>query len=162
MPAHKQNSEWGPDLIKIAKAVSKLYVPLFGKELSLDNPEEKDILSTLSYELIHKYCEFLKNTEPEAFKEAKVDDMTASFIKFANKTRKTKIEQQIVNTLKEWIDSIDPYQFKRNTLKKAQNVANDMRKHLLYQKDTNTSHGGIFGLILIVIFIIIVIVFIAQ
>lgn len=160
MSASNQDFEWGPDIIKIAKAVSKLYLPLFGKELSLDDLEEKQILDVFSGELIHKFCENLQNIEPELFSKYNVDDMSALIVKTATKTQKTEQEQKIVNMVIEWIESIDPYQFKRNTLQTAQNVANDMRKHLA-QKNANSSHGGIFGLILVVVFIIILFVLIA-
>ena len=160
MSASNQDFEWGPDIIKIAKAVGKLYLPLFGKELSLDDPEEKQMLDVFSGELIHKFCENLQNIEPELFSKYNVDDMSALIVKTANKTQKTDQEQKIVNMAIEWIESIDPYQFKRNTLQTAQNVANDIRKHLV-QKNADSSHGGIFGLILVVVFIIILFVLIA-
>lgn len=162
MPANKQNFEYGPDLIKIMKSVSKLYTPLFGKELSLDDPEEKHMLDIFSGELIHKFCENLQNIEPGLFDKYSVDDMSALIVQTATKKQKTEIEKKLVNMAIEWIESIDPYQFKNNTLQKAQNIANDMSKHLLYQKNPNTSQGGFLGFLLIVVFIIIVIILIAQ
>lgn len=152
--------KWGPDIIKIVKIVSKLYAPLFGKELSLDDPEERQMLNVFSGELIHKFCENLQNIEPGLFSKYSVDDMSAFIIQTANKTKKTAEERKLVNMAIEWIESIDPYEFKRNTLQKAQNVANDMRKHL-DQTNPNTSQGGFLGLILIVVFIIILIALIA-
>jgi len=156
-----QEIEWGPDIIKIMKIVSKLYAPLFEKELSLDNPEEKHMLDIFSGELIHKFCENLQNIDPGLLGKYDVDDMSTVIVQTANKTKKTEKEEKIVNMLIEWIESIDPYQFKYATLQKAQNIANDMRKHLC-KKHTNSLHSGVFGLILITVFVIIAIVLIVS